>query len=97
MYHKRRVEREILQFVNLDIMRSENSEKKLLKIWLISNIWATFSKVRVSLEAGRGRCPQLLPHRDQADGGEVHRDPGIHREGTEPSLIVPSALFHGEC
>lgn len=38
MYHKRLVEREILQFVNLDIMRSENSEKKLLKIWLISNI-----------------------------------------------------------
>lgn len=38
----------------------------------------------VFLEAGRGRCPELLPHRDQTDGGEIHRDPGVHREGTEP-------------
>lgn len=46
----------------------------------------------VFLEAGRGRCPELLPYRDQTDGGEIHRDPGVYREGTGPLLIVSSAM-----
>ena len=44
-----------------------------------------FSKVCVFFEAGRGGRAELLPHRDQTDGGEIHRDPGVHREGTETS------------
>lgn len=39
---------------------------------------ATLSKVFVFLEAGRGRCPELLPYRDQTDGGKIHEDPGVH-------------------
>lgn len=37
----------------------------------------------LSPEAGGGRRPELLPDGDQTDGGEVHRDPGVHREGAE--------------
>lgn len=48
---------------------------------------AVLPELCVCVEAGGGRRPELLPHRDQTDGGEIHRDPGVYREGARVFLL----------
>lgn len=55
---------------------------KLSKYWKV----VLLTKIFVFADAGWVGCSHLLPLRDQTDGGEIHRDSGVHWEGAEIPL-----------